>query len=511
MVKFTEDEQFDFVIIGSGLGGLTCAYILASEGHRVVVLEKNHQIGGTLQVFSRDKAILDTGVHYIGGLDPGENMYRLFDFFGILDQLKMQRLEADGFDIIRFDDGSTYKMAQGYDAYIRQLVHYFPEEEAAIVTYCDKMREICSNFPLYNLDATHPQYLLQDEMISLNAYDYIHSLTKNERLRNVLAGTNSFLYAGVKESTPFYIHALITNNYLNGAYRLIDGGSQIAILLSRQIRKAGGVILKHKKVVGANYLDSGAIEEVVLQDGTTIRGKNFISNLHPSSTISIFGEDHFLPAYRNRINKLENTTSTFIVHLLFHEHSFPYLNYNIYQYHTEDVWAGTNYAKETWPEQYFISTPVSSKNPAYADSMSVMTYMHFEEVEKWATSFNTIAEPGDRGADYQTFKREKEEQVISKIEKVFPDIRKKIKGVHSSTPLTFRDYIGSPEGSMYGLMKTSSSPLKTIISTKTKVPNLFLTGQNVLQHGILGATLSGLVTCLSFVDRKTLIEKIAKP
>ncbi|PIQ15081.1 MAG: all-trans-retinol 13,14-reductase, partial [Flavobacteriales bacterium CG18_big_fil_WC_8_21_14_2_50_32_9] len=59
-------KEYDFVIIGSGLGGLACAYILASEGYSVVVLEKNHQIGGNLQVFSRDKCIFDTGVHYIG-------------------------------------------------------------------------------------------------------------------------------------------------------------------------------------------------------------------------------------------------------------------------------------------------------------------------------------------------------------------------------------------------------------------------------------------------------------
>ncbi len=64
------------MIVGSGLGGLACANILAMEGYRVVVLEKNHQIGGHLQVYSRDKSIYDTGVHYVGGLDDGENLYQ---------------------------------------------------------------------------------------------------------------------------------------------------------------------------------------------------------------------------------------------------------------------------------------------------------------------------------------------------------------------------------------------------------------------------------------------------
>ena len=80
-------KQYDFVIVGSGIGGLSSAVMLAKNGYSVLVLEKNHQIGGALQVFSRDKCIFDTGVHYIGGLDEGENLYRMFKYLGIYDGL----------------------------------------------------------------------------------------------------------------------------------------------------------------------------------------------------------------------------------------------------------------------------------------------------------------------------------------------------------------------------------------------------------------------------------------
>ena len=500
-------KEYDFVIIGSGLGGLACAYILASEGHKVIVLEKNHQIGGHLQVYSRDKAIFDTGVHYVGSMDQGENLYQFFKYFGILDKMKLKRMDDDRFDVIRFDDGSEYAYGQGYEEFRKNMNAYFPDEKEAIETYCNKIKEVCKKFPLYNLEVSGENYQMDSSMLELNAHDYIASITANERLRNVLAGSNQ-LYAGVKDMTPFYVHALIMNSYLSGAYKFIDGGSQIAIQLSKKIRSFGGEILKHKKVVGAEYNEAGEISAVVLENGEKYSGRQYISNVHPAVTIDIFGEQRFLQVYRNRIKGLKNSISTFLVHFSFHEKSFGYLNYNIYQHHIEDVWGGIDYDKQTWPQTYFICTPYISKHGEYAESMSVMTYMNAEETARWADTLHTVAEPGKRGEGYEEFKKNREEQVLRRVEEVFPGIRAKIKAVHSASPLTFRDYIGNNDGSLYGVMKNSSSPTRTQINTKTRIPNLHLTGQNISMHGILGVTVSAFVTCFSFVDKDKLIQKV---
>ncbi|GLU56715.1 all-trans-retinol 13,14-reductase [Dyadobacter frigoris] len=501
------EKEYDFVIVGSGLGGLVCAYILASEGHSVIVLEKNHQIGGLLQVYSRDKTIFDTGVHYVGSLDKGENLYQFFKYFGILDKMKLKRMDEEKFDVIRFDDGSEYFYGQGYDQFKKNMIGYFPDEKDVIETYCAKIKETCGKFPLYNLTVTGPSYQMDSDMMELNAYDYIASLTTNERLRNVLAGTN-LLYAGVKEMTPFYVHALILNSYLSGSYKFINGGSQIAIQLSRGIRNFGGEILKRKKIVGAQYNDAGQITSVVTENGEIFRGKEFISNIHPAVTIDIFGENRFLPVYRNRIRSLRNSISTFIVHLTFQENSVEYLNYNIYQHHNEDVWGGVEYDQETWPQTYFVCTPFISKNEKYAESMSIMTYMKSEEIEEWSHTLRTVSEPGEREASYLRFKKHKEEQVMVRVKKLFPGIEDKIRSVHSTSPLTFRDYIGNKDGSLYGVLQNSSSPTRTQINTKTRIPNLHLTGQNIAMHGILGVTASAFVTCFSFVDKDKLIQKV---
>ena len=73
-------EHYDIVIVGSGLGGLVSALIMAKEGYSVCVLEKNNQFGGNLQTFVRDKTIFDTGVHYIGGLSEGQNLNQYFKY-----------------------------------------------------------------------------------------------------------------------------------------------------------------------------------------------------------------------------------------------------------------------------------------------------------------------------------------------------------------------------------------------------------------------------------------------
>ena len=501
-------KEYDFVIIGSGLGGLACAYILASEGYSVVVLEKNHQIGGNLQVFSRDKCIFDTGVHYIGSLDKGENLHQFFKYFGLIGKLKLKKLDEDGFDVIRFNDGKTFKHAQGYDNFIKTLLKDFPEEEKAIHDYCNKLKETCLSFHLYNLKTiTTSTHLDNLDLLSINAHDYIASITSNKLLQNVLAGTNG-LYAGIKESTPWYVHALVINSYLTGAYRLEDGGSQIAIHLSKSIREMKGEIYKRKEVVGANYNELGKISEVILSTGETVRGKHFISNAHPSTTIDIFGEDKFLKAYTKRIQNLENSSSSFIVHFVFKKNSFPYLNYNIYQFKTDDVWDSINYTQENWPKAYFACTPASSRSKKFAESMSIMVYMNSKETEKWANTKNTIATKNNRGEDYEAFKKEKEQKIIDILEEDFPGIKSKIKSVYSSTPLTFRDYIGDKTGAMYGIIRDNNNPIKTSINSKTKIKNLSLTGQNIVLHGVLGVTIGAFVTCFEFLDKHQLINKV---
>ncbi|MGK7389891.1 MAG: phytoene desaturase family protein [Candidatus Cyclobacteriaceae bacterium M2_1C_046] len=499
------DNEYDIIIIGSGLGGLACGVILSREGYKVLVLEKNKQIGGNLQIFSRNKRIFDTGIHYIGGLEEGQNLYHYFKYLGIMDNLKIKKLDEDGFDIITFDgDETEYKYAQGYDRFIENMCGYFPEEKEGIIKYCNIIREVCSNFPMYNLRPSNGDWS-NVSYHDMSAREFIANCTSNPKLQAVLAGTN-LLYAGEGDKTPLYTHALIINSYIESSYRCLDGGSQIAILLSRIIRQNGGEILKHADVKKFVF-DEDKVSAVELADGRKFCGKHFISNIHPTNTLEMVEAGKIRKAYRKRIESLENSVSVFIVYIVLKKGTVKYFNHNLYHFIDPDVWSGADY-QENWPMNYALFTGATSKEAEYADTMTLMAYMKYSDTEKWANTFNIVSKEEDRGSDYEAFKKEKAEILIEELEKKMPDIRNNIETYYTSTPLTYRDYIGTKDGSLYGIVKDYKDPMKSFISPRTKIPNLLLTGQNLNLHGVLGVTIGAVITCSEFLGNKYIMDKV---
>jgi len=488
------------------MGGLICADVLGREGYKVCLLEKNRQLGGSLQTYVRDKVIFDSGVHYLGGLGKGQNLYQVFKYLGILDKLKLQKMEEDVFDKILIEgDNKEYVYAQGYENFIQHLLKDFPDEEIALRLFCDKIKEVCSKFPLYNL-RTGGNMDEKNTVLGIDTRTFIESITSNKKLQAVLVG-NSMLYVLQSNKTPFYVHAMILNSYIESSWKCIDGGSDIGKFIAKNIREHGGDIHRNTEVKRI-VVENGKVSHVETADGSHVYGKNFISNMHPVRTLDMIESNLIKAAYKHRIKSLENSIGGFVVNIVFEKESYPYIKNNFYFIKDGQEWNLTEYNDETWPSCYCIFCPASSKSPVYADSMTLLTYMRFDEVKQWADTFNTVSKEVDRGKEYEAFKKRKAEKLLDLVEEKFPGIRKAIKTYYTATPLSYRDYIGNDDGSMYGIVKDYSNPLKTFISPRTKIPNLYLTGQNLNLHGILGATMSGLVTSVAFLGSEDIIEKI---
>lgn len=497
--------KYDVVIVGSGLGGLACGVILAKEGYKVCVIEKNKQIGGNLQTFVRDGVVFDSGVHYVGGLDKGQNLYSLFRYLGIMDKLKLQKLDEEVFDAILFeDDPVQYNYGQGYDNFIRGLAKHFPEEEQALRNYCNGIMEVCAKFPLYNLQ--QGDYLDKLSALEIDTHAFISGVTSNKKLQSILAGT-TLLYAGEPDKTPLYVHALVLNSYIESSWRFIDGGSQIARLLTRQIVRAGGKIVNFTKITRL-VEEEGKIGYAESDTGERFYGDLFISNVHPVKTLEMTASDRIKRAYRSRLKGLENSVSVFYVNVVMKARSWKYVNHNYYYFSVEDSWSVLNYTAENWPLGYALYCTASSQSPEYAEGVTLMTYMRYSEVEKWQHTFNTVGDESPRGEDYKAFKEEKAERLFETVEKRFPGFRDAIHRYYCATPLSVRDYIGTDDGSLYGIVKDYREPLKTFISPRTKIENLFLTGQNLNLHGVLGVTVSAVLTCSEILGIDYLLNKI---
>jgi all-trans-retinol 13,14-reductase len=208
-------------------------------------------------------------------------------------------------------------------------------------------------------------------------------------------------------------------------------------------------------------------------------------------------------AFLTRIKNLENTMGMFTVYIVFKKETFPYLNHNFYHFNQDNVWVAGQYSPKKWPQNYLLMTTATSTSVSYADCCSIITYMDYNELRQWEdTSVD------NRGEAYVEFKKQKAEKLLCFVEQQFPGIRSCIDAYYTSTPLTWRDYTGTRAGSAYGILKDFNRPLESFILPKTKISNLFFTGQNINIHGILGVTISSVLTCAELVDIKSLINKI---
>jgi all-trans-retinol 13,14-reductase len=491
--------DFDVIIIGAGLGGLLCGNILSKEGFNVCIIDKNHKPGGSLQTFGRKGCIFNTGLNYTESLDEGQVLNRYFKYFGLLDTLKLRRLDASGFEVIDFNDGQ-YKFSMGKDQFVETLAKVFPAERNGLNIYVRKISDICNAISMYTFSEEQSN-VIDNNSVSTGAANYIRSVISDSRLQNILAG-NNMLYSGTHNKTPLFIHALINNSFIESAWRIVDGSHQLVNILAGNIVANGGTIICNRKVVKL-IIEKGRAVQVQLSNGEQIAGKNFIANIHPDQILDMVEPGTFRKTFRSRIKGLEDTMGMFTLYLVFKKNSHPYTNFNFYHFNQDNVWIASDYNKAKWPQNYLFMNTATSGSDRYAESGSVITYMDYSELKKWENTFT-----GDRGDDYLSFKEEKAEILLNAVEKQFPGIRSHISATYSSTPLTWRDYTGTRAGSAYGVLKDFNKPLESLILPRTQIPNFFLTGQNTNVHGILGVTISSVVTCSELIDGRYLIKKI---
>lgn len=488
------------VIIGSGLGGLICAYILGKNGYEVTVLEKNPAIGGCLQSFKRDGVLFDTGMHYIGSAEEGQILHKFWKYLDLADNITLSKLNEEAFDIISLND-QHYRFAMGYERFADQLSESFPSQHNNIREYVRRIRNVAESSPLYNLQEIQQHVFLETEHIKSSVSGFIDSVTDDALLRKVLAG-NLPLYAGIRDKTPLYIHALINNFYIQSAYRIVGGSQSIADTLAASIRSFGGRVLTSTKVTEF-ICNNERMTSVKIDDNSIIEGDYFISNIHPQAMIDIIDTPLIRKAYRERIGQLDNTVSSFTLYMTFKPESVPYLNSNFYCYDGDQVWGCENYTPENWPLNYLFMHQATEQNEKYSKGALMIAYMNFQDVERWKDT-----KVGKRGEDYEEFKKRASERMIEVLNKSFPGIKDNIRSYYSSTPLTYLNYTGTKDGSMYGIVRDMNFPTQTLVSQRTKVPNLFMTGQNINSHGILGVTIGSIVTCAEFLGINKIIKEI---
>ena len=452
--------MYDVVIIGSGLGGLVCANLLRRRGLNVLVLERQHQPGGCLQSYRRGAMMYDTGLHYVGGLAEGQPLHDIFSELGLL-SLPWQRLDADGFDRIMIGD-HEYRFAEGYDRFIETLAQEFPDDRDSLQRYIQLMQ--CTD---------------EVWMQQTNAYEYLSGIIHNPLLLSVLSG--ACLKMELKRDTlPLFTYVHGNAPFIQSSWRLKGDGNLIVQRLIDNLRQQGGEVRCDTEVAELVEED-GMLKRAVCKNGEVYEARYFISDAHPSVSLSLVKESQLLKkVYRRRIDNLENTNGMFTAQLLLKPGKVPYFNYNEFLYDGLEAWDGCG---------YMVSCRVPEDGTDFARQIDILTHMNISECAAW-----TDSRPMRRGQDYLQFKAQKAQQCIAVAERFLPNLHEYVQEVHTSTPLTYRDYNLSPDGSAYGIRKDASAPLLTVLSPRTSIPNLLLTGQSLMLHGLHGVTMTAMYT-----------------
>ena len=474
--------RYDVVIIGSGLGGLVCGSLLAREGKKVLILERQAQPGGCMQSYQRGRLSFDTGLHYIGGLAEGQQLHSIFSHLGLM-KLPWVRLDADGFDRVTIGH-QTFPMAEGYNHFARTLSEYFPKEKEGLRKYVELMRHLPS----------------MEEIGPVNAYGWMKSLFRDSLLINVLSGSAIKMELR-RESLPLFTFAHGMSSYIGSSWRLRGGGHLIVNALVDDINRMGGKVVCHAEVNKLEEKD-GRIVAARCSKGDVYEGDVFISDVHPQVTFGWLDESKVIKnMFRRRINAMENSTGMLTVSLVLKKGVLPYFNHNKYYYRKPNVWTFSEDVGGVGGVMVSCRVPEEGD---YARQIDLMTPVSWKLFEAW--EHTTV---GHRGETYDMLKNHLADECIHLAERVVPELGSMVEKRYISTPLTYRDYTLSPCGSAYGVRKDCRNILMTTLSPRTSIPNLLLTGQSLMLHGVEGVTMTALQTCGELLG-KDYIQTIIK-
>lgn len=482
--------KYDVIIVGSGLGGLECGYILSRNGHHVLLLEQGGQPGGCLQAYQRYGQFFDTGFHYVGGLESGQSLHAAFKYLGLLN-LPWHRLDSDGFDRVAIGD-RTFAFAQGYDAFYQRLSDEFPAERVALRRYVELLKQSAAQqWAVLSPDGTSSDLL--PENMAISAWEYMKENFQDPLLIDVLSGTSLKMELR-KESLPLFTFLHGNSSYIESSWRLKGSGSLIVNTLADGIRATGGEIICNAQVQELVEKD-GRLTCAVSSNGERYEGSLFISDIHPAQTCSLVKQSSRMKSlYRNRIVGLENTFGMFTVSLCVPPRSLRYFNYNLYAYREPDVWT---FHQDNRPVSgVLVSCRIPEDGSEYTQQVDLLTPMTWEQCRAW-----DCTKVGRHGESYRCLKESMAEECITLARQFLPELKGQALS-YTSTPLTWRDYTLVPEGSAYGVRKDFRNPLQTFLSPRTPVPNLLLTGQNLLLHGVHGVTLTAFHTCAEVLGRE---------
>jgi len=520
--KWKDDTSFDAIVIGSGIGGLSVAALLAKHaGKRVLILERHTTAGGFTHTFSRKGWEWDVGLHYIGQVSQGSMLRGLFD--EVTDGSLEWEPMGDVYDTVVID-GERWEYVAGREAWRERMGSYFPDEIEAIDRYLKLVQEaIGSSQGFFSEKAVPaPVALLAGPWMrrrflrhaDRTVGEVLDGLTDNPTLKAVLAAQLGD-YGLPPAQASFAIHAMVFNHYLEGGAYPVGGSARIAEAVAPLIEAAGGQI-----VIGAEVstvlVEGGRAVGVRMTDDRELRAELVISDAGVPNTVFRLlpegapGRDALLATLKGTARSashvclyagLEHTDS---------ELGLDRSNLWVYPSTDQDGDFARYLADPEAPlPLVFLSFP-SAKDPDFARrypgkaTIEIVSIAPYDRFAQWADTTWM-----KRGEDYEAIKEELSRRLIEVLEREVPQVAGKIAYHELSTPLSTRHFAAYDKGEIYGLEHTPARFRERALKPRTGLKGFYLTGQDACTAGIAGALFGGVLAASSILG-KNLLGEIAR-
>ncbi|MEL6658693.1 MAG: NAD(P)/FAD-dependent oxidoreductase [Bacteroidota bacterium] len=514
-------DHYDAIIIGSGMGSLTTAAMLAKEGQRVLILERHYTAGGYTHVFKRRGYEWDVGIHYIGEVQRPKSMIRrLFDY--VTDgQLKWADM-GDVYDRVVIGD-DIYNFVKGVDNFKQQLTEYFPQEAEAIEQYVDLVFAANKTFRNFYMEKAMPPlartiaggYLRRPylKFAEQTTQEVLEGLTSSKQLIKVLTAQYGD-YGLPPRQSSFVMHAAVARHYFAGGSFPIGGSSQIVETIAPVLAKTGSTILISADVKQVLIEKNKAIG-VEMADGTRFSADRIVSGAGLFTTYR-----KLLPEAAVRKHKLEEQLQKVrpsVAHACLYiglegspeELQIPKANYWIYPEDGEHDEIVERYIADTsqpFPVVY-VSFP-AAKDPDWSNrypgksTIDIITLLPYEEVADWeGTRWKK------RGQTYEEYKENLAQRLLAELYRLEPQLKGKVEYYELSTPLTTKHFVNYERGEIYGLDHSPDRFKNKFLRPHTAIQNFYLTGQDIVTAGVGAALFSGLLTA-SAMTKKNLVERL---
>ncbi len=502
-------EQFDTIIIGSGVGGLATAICLARAGQKVLVLEQHYVPGGWSHSFTLNGHRFSPGVHYVGLIDEGDSTNELYRGLGIANDMVFFRMNPKAYEHCLIGK-QTIDLPAGIENLKATLSARFPAEEKNIHQYVSLVEKV--NYELQLMPRlkgwwqkiTVPfrtKHFGKFALFPLKKVIGWH--IKDELLKTVLniqCGDHGL----APKNACFPVHCSVMSHYFNGGFYPMGGGGGIIKAMTNGVKRHGGEV-RVKQNVEKILIENNKAVGVQLQGGRQLFAKTIVSNADPSITyLNMVGKENLSKKLLKKLDKTKYSVTSLILFLT--------LDMDVTQYgidsgnfwmlkdenmdaHFEDLM--TNDVTEGTEFPAFFMSCTTLKDPVSFNgkhhNFEIVTYINYDNLPDF--------EPGDYHCEaYTVFKEKVIAKFMNNVEKLIPGAKQQVVQVELGTPKTNEFYINSTKGNVYGTEKTLRQVGPFSYKNKSEIENLFLCGASTLSHGVGGATHSGVMTAAQILQ-----------